>query len=108
MQSISKPTTNNEAFETTDGTADAVLPNVKKLAIEIADMSFDEFERCAELLGELAEARTLAQAIEIETEYFQCTQRALARHAQCLGDLYAAIGRDMAKPLTAGQWSAAT
>jgi hypothetical protein len=101
MQSISDPT------ETFDGTFVAAIDIVsvlskrfEQVAAEIAHMSFEEYQRSAELLDGLMEARTLDRLLEIEADYLKCANRAFTQHAQRLHDLYAAVGRDLAKPIT--------
>lgn len=100
MQSIGNPTDN---FDGTLGVAVTLVStmskHLKEVAVEMADMSFDEFERSAELLGELVEARTLDRVVEIEADYLKCAHRAFSEHALRLRDLYAAIGQDMTKPI---------
>ena len=100
MQSISDPTEN---LTGTLGMAVSLVgtmsKHLKEVAVEMADMSFDEFERSAELVDELVEARTLDRVVEIETDYLKCAHRAFSQHALRLRDLYAAIGQDMTKPI---------
>jgi hypothetical protein len=106
MQNISNPTDN---FDGTLGMAVSLVStmskHLKEVAVEMADMSFDEFERSAELLGELVEARTLDRVVEIETDYLKCAHRAFSQHALRLRDLYAAIGQEMTKPLAGARLS---
>jgi hypothetical protein len=102
MQNISNPTENLDGtLGMAAGFVNSMSKRLKEVAVEMADMSFDEFERSAELLGDLVEARTLDRIVEIEADYLKCAHRALSDHALRLRDLYAAIGRDMTKPLAA-------
>lgn len=102
MQSISNPTKDIEALGTSVSLADSISNRFKEMAVEMADMSFDELDRCAELIEELLEARTLARVVEIETDYLKCCRRAFAQSALHLCNLCVAIGEDMTKPLTGG------
>lgn len=78
----------------------------RKVAVEMADISFDEFDRGTELVGELVEARTLERVVEVETDYLASAHRAFSRHSSRLGDLYAAIGEDLAKPIAGAHLAA--
>lgn len=100
MQSISDPAENVDgALKAAVSLVSTLSKHLKEVAVEMADMSFDEFERGAELLGDLAAARTLDSTVEIETGYLKCAQSAVSRHALRLRDLYAAVGQEMTKPL---------
>lgn len=106
MQSISGPTgTLDATLGMATGLADTMSKHLKEVAVEMAGMSFDEFDRRAELVGELIEARTLDRVVEIETAYLKCAHRAFSQRILRLLDLYAAIGRDMTKPITGTQLS---
>ena len=100
MHTIGNP---SEQFDTSsfDGAVsllDVMSRHFERVAVELAGISFDEIERGTEFVGELAEARTLDRVVEVETEYWQSAQRAMARHASRLRDLYAAMGADLSKP----------
>ena len=101
MQSISNPTENlTGTLAMAVSLVGTMSKHLKEAAVEMADMSFDEFERSAELVDELVEARTLDRVVEIETDYLKCAHRAFSQRALRLRDLYAAIGEDMTKPIT--------
>jgi hypothetical protein len=106
MQSISDPTETLDAtLGMATGLADTMSKHFKEVAIEMAGMSFDEFDRRAEFVGELIEARTLDRVVEIEANYLKCAHRAFSQRILRLLDLYAAIGQDMTKPIAGTHFS---
>jgi hypothetical protein len=100
MQNISDPTESLEGTLTMAvSLVSAMSKHFERMAVEMADISYDEFERGTGLVGELVEARTLDRIVEVETEYLQSVHRAFTRHASRLGDLYVAIGAEFTEPI---------
>src|ERR1700758_2415051 len=100
MQSISNPTSGFEGtLAMAFNLASAMSRHFEKVAVEMADISYDEFERGAGLMGELVEARSLDRIVKLEAEYLHSAHRAFSRHASRMSDLYVAMGQDLTKPV---------
>lgn len=95
MQSVDNETA-AEQVEMSGEPAGSWSRRLNALAVEMADMSFDEFDRRTELVDALMEARTLDNVLDVEARYLKSTQEAITRYALRVCDLYAALGRELA------------
>lgn len=86
-------------------TADAMLKafgtatkSAQTIAVETTDFAKRQFEQGSAALEQLAGARSLEKAVEIQTAYARSTYEGLVAQSTKMGELYANLARDAMKP----------
>lgn len=69
------------------------------IASEVTDYSKKAFEDSAQTFEKLAGAKSVEQAMEIQTEYAKKSYEGFVSQASKLGEMYAELAKEMYKPV---------
>lgn len=76
----------------------AVSQGAQTLAGEAADYAKRSFEQGSATLEQLAGAKTLDKAVEIQTDYLRRSYETLVAQSTKMGELYTSLAKDAFKP----------
>ena len=76
----------------------AITQGVQAIAVEATDFAKKSLEQSTTTLEQLAGARTLDKAIEIQTDYLRNAYEGVVAQSAKMGELYANLGRDALRP----------
>jgi len=72
--------------------------SAQAIAAQMADYSKKSFEDASKVLAKLSEAKTLEQAIQIQTDYGKTVYNDFFARATKIGELYADLAKESYKP----------
>ncbi len=96
MQKYSK-----EQMEAVQATATTLTKGVQEIATEVADYSKKSLEESTAVLEKLFSAKTLDNAMQIQTEYAKTAYEGFVAKATKFNELYTNLAKEAYKPMEA-------
>lgn len=88
-----------EQFGAATTSSSSFVKSLQTIAAETTDYSKKSFENSTAFLEKLRGAKSLENAIQIQSEYAKASYDAFVAQATKIGELYSNLGKDALKPI---------